>query len=155
MGRPKTLDKRLYVCYSCGSDKSATNSNGVSNWFLNLPTPFVLCYRCYCHLIKDVNEAKRHCRPLYHGRIRRFHLLFKGKMIYLEHNPRTGICSRCKKTGHTEMHHTRYDSTDPLANTIELCTSCHCKESWKLGQYSHRPEMIRDRLSGRFVALSQ
>lgn len=48
-------------------------------------------------------------------------------------DPKTGICSRCKKSVYnreikvTHMHHTTYVDydKDPLANTIEVCAGCH------------------------------
>lgn len=53
---------------------------------------------------------------------------FKGKTITLDFEPRKGICSNCgKKDAHTHLHHTKYDENDPLANTVELCASCHIK----------------------------
>lgn len=67
---------------------------------------------------------------------------FKGKIIRLGFVPRIGICSKCGKKGKTDLHHEEYDSNNILANTIELCDSCHSKETTK-----HR---IRDKL-GRFI----
>lgn len=53
---------------------------------------------------------------------------FKGKTIQLDFEPRKGICSNCgEKDEHTHLHHTNYDEKNPLANTIELCASCHNK----------------------------
>ena len=58
---------------------------------------------------------------------------FLGKRIRLEENPRTNICSECGRKypeelkRQTVLHHTTYDSTNPLLHTIELCASCHVK----------------------------
>ena len=58
-------------------------------------------------------------------------IIFRKKRYLLKKNPRTGICSRCfrsKARGEikrTQMHHTSYDPTDVLANTMELCVRCH------------------------------
>ena len=58
---------------------------------------------------------------------------FKGKQIRLDHIPRTGICTNCKRnieSGEiqlTNLHHEKYDKSAPLAHTIELCDSCHMK----------------------------
>jgi len=58
---------------------------------------------------------------------------FKGKRVQLDHNPRTGICSKCGKTvesgeiKRTAMHHKEYDESNPLAHTVELCVSCHTR----------------------------
>jgi len=53
---------------------------------------------------------------------------FRGKQIDLDHNPRTGVCTKCGFVGYTHLHHTKYDDTDPLKYTVELCVGCHNKE---------------------------
>lgn len=56
---------------------------------------------------------------------------FHGKPVRLDHNPRTGICSNCKRSIHTgeikvtNLHHDEYDESNPLAHTRELCVRCH------------------------------
>lgn len=61
-------------------------------------------------------------------------ILFKGGQVWIGYNPRSGICSKCKRSVHkgeikkTNLHHTQYDENNPLAHTIELCVSCHIKE---------------------------
>lgn len=55
-------------------------------------------------------------------------LLFLGKWIPLDFNPRRGICSQCGRVGFTAIHHIMYDLTNPLAYTIELCVKCHRNE---------------------------
>jgi len=54
-------------------------------------------------------------------------LNYKGKLIHYPHQIRTHICSKCGKQGQTNLHHTKYDDENPLANTIELCVMCHNK----------------------------
>ncbi len=49
------------------------------------------------------------------------------KRIFVDENPRTGTCSECGSTGKTHIHHDQYDPDIPLANTRELCNSCHTK----------------------------
>ena len=61
-------------------------------------------------------------------------LSFKGKLIHLKENPRKGICQSCGKQTVTDIHHIQYHDDEPLKDTLELCPSCHCKESWRLGQ---------------------
>jgi hypothetical protein len=61
---------------------------------------------------------------------------FKDKVIHIEKNPRTGVCSLCgNKVGEgikrTGMHHIEYHDRNPLKDTVELCGSCHIKESMK------------------------
>ena len=72
-------------------------------------------------------------------------VVFKGKSIYIKHNPRTGVCSLCcRKIGdryndkrgkpkiikRTHMHHDEYYEDEPLRATRELCQSCHNHENW-------------------------
>lgn len=66
-------------------------------------------------------------------------LSFKGTKLLLRDNPRTGICSQCGarkgiECKKTHIHHIRYHNDDLLKDTIELCVSCHIKESHRLGQ---------------------
>ena len=74
------------------------------------------------------------CDSCYHriySRPRRIRFTPTGRRHYLKENARTGVCSRCfrsKARGEikrTAMHHTSYDPTDVLANTMELCVRCH------------------------------
>jgi len=67
---------------------------------------------------------------------------FKGKNVYLDHNPRTGTCAICKKDckaigRRTSLHHHSYDDKNPLAYTVEVCNSCHTiiTHSWSKGNY--------------------
>lgn len=63
---------------------------------------------------------------------------FKHKQIWLGFNPLTGKCSKCKRTVKsgkiklTYLHHDIYDWNDILANTRELCNSCHMSYHRKL-----------------------
>ena len=67
-------------------------------------------------------------------------MVFRNKSISLAENPRKGICSKCKRTvksgaiKFTQLHHEQYDESNPLLHTVELCPSCHTKESWRLNQ---------------------
>ena len=70
---------------------------------------------------------------------------FKGRTFSLEKNPRTNICTLCGKN-QTEnagkqmsIHHTNYNNDDPLANTIELCVSCHAKLHHALRRLKKQP----------------
>ena len=53
---------------------------------------------------------------------------FKGPQIDLDYNPRIGVCNKCRYVGQTHLHHEKYDESNPLKHTIELCISCHNKE---------------------------
>jgi len=63
-----------------------------------------------------------------HQRIR-----FKNRRPVIPAETRKGVCSKCGKSikkGEikvTNLHHKKYDESDPLAHTIELCVSCHTK----------------------------
>jgi len=58
---------------------------------------------------------------------------FKDKKIFYPANPRINVCSNCSKRypedlkSQTVIHHTHYNSLDPLEDTIELCKRCHGK----------------------------
>lgn len=52
-------------------------------------------------------------------------IIYKGKKVFLGFNPRTQVCSLCRKQGKTEIHHMKYHDDDPLKDTIELCFNCH------------------------------
>ena len=60
-------------------------------------------------------------------------MTFKGERIQLKKNPRKNICSVCGKKypddlkTQTCVHHLKYDESDPLAHTVEMCSSCHMK----------------------------
>lgn len=58
---------------------------------------------------------------------------YRGKSIVYDKDIRTGVCHFCKKsdkkkeTIRTVLHHLKYDNSDPLAWTLEICPSCHYK----------------------------
>ena len=115
----------LKVCNRCGSDKTTDrwwNHDKENN---GLP----ICRRCYNNHIRY--RSPESIRKEY---VRRY--TFKSKLIYHNEVPRKGVCSKCgARAGieckRTQLHHTDYDSDNPLAHTIELCASCHGKETWK------------------------
>jgi hypothetical protein len=113
-----------------------TDKNGYEAWRKH--SDKWLCHRCYCKFVLDpkwrkINNSRK--------------VTFKGKQITVKENPRKGVCSNCgavKDTNckMTAMHHLEYDESDPLAHTIELCGSCHGKESARLGQLTGRQRII-------------
>jgi hypothetical protein len=150
MGRPRLKDKR--VCYACGSDTTYLKSNGAYDWTTNKPTDLFLCKRC-------VNEYvwNPKWKPIHNIRL----VTFRQRRILMKENPRTGVCSLCgKKIGDeyigskrrkrvvktTQMHHLANHKDDPLKDTIEVCVSCHMKESYRLGQLD--PNHPNKNLSG-------
>jgi len=58
-------------------------------------------------------------------------LNYLGDDIYFDQEIRTGVCYLCKRNGRTQkskrtaLHHLKYDHSDKLAWTIEVCNSCH------------------------------
>jgi len=56
---------------------------------------------------------------------------YLGDKIYFDQEVRTGVCYFCKRNGRiqksnrTALHHVKYDHSDKLAWTIEVCNSCH------------------------------
>jgi hypothetical protein len=120
-------------CYTCGSNKTfmRKNRNWREEWHPNHDLDNnVLCHKCY---VRYFDSHK------YHVKIRAYRSVYGKKRIQFKSErritntlPRTGICSKCGAiTGinceRTSLHHEKYDPTDPLAHTIELCNSCHTK----------------------------
>ena len=102
---------------------------------------------------KDIHCEKchnKHCsnpkyKPSYNSRM----MWFKDKLILLKERRLTGKCDWCgKKKGdlfinrdrklaiikRTHTHHIEYHQDDPLKDTIELCASCHRKETIRLSK---------------------
>lgn len=127
-----------HVCYACGSTNTYRNKSGAFMWNLNRDENgnvlHALCEWC---------DAKHVSRAWYKGT---FHTLaFPGRRIRLKFNPRKGRCVCCGREGRTDLHHTIYDESNPLANTVELCDSCHMKQSWKdggLAKYRRRDKQM-------------
>ena len=83
-------------------------------------------------------EQKREKDRLYHLKNREKHLqvfrnrvTFHNKQLQLDFNPRVGTCSICGSVRRTDLHHTKYDPSNPLAHTIEVCKPCHRKQHIK------------------------
>ena len=76
--------------------------------------------------VRSYREKNRGKVTAYNHENNKKRIKFKGKTLVIDHNPRTGKCSKCDRTDMlTNMHHTRYDESNPVAHTIELCVSCH------------------------------
>src|SRR5215212_3837313 len=118
-----TIIKNIRVCYACGDNKTSIGKNGVRYWYSNKPIGW-LCRRCYDEIIHT-----RQWTP--------YRLRFKGERIYVNRQPRIGVCNWCRavigqinaQSGKlcrlTQMHHEQYYKEDPLKDTIELCVICH------------------------------
>ncbi len=114
-------------CASCDSMDTYINKNGVPIWHNHNKDNNFLCQSCYDFYVN-------------HPAYRPFRISFKGKDVYVNKRPRKGICKLCgKKIGDTytdcygkqkiikftHMHHNKYDKSDPIKHTKELCPSCH------------------------------
>ena len=69
---------------------------------------------------------------------------------FFDQEVRTGICYLCKREGRaqkkktTVLHHLKYEHSDPLAWTLEVCTSCH----WQIDEYNRK---VIERSTGRKI----
>jgi len=140
----KELHRR---CYCCGMTESRSRHKDAfwNAWYLNHDADDnALCKTCFERLIgsKIQNKKPSHVNWMAtKGLItKRRRIMFRGKWIYLKENPRKGICQICgNKSKVTHMHHEKYDETDPLRYTVELCISCHSKTGHRLGQIPNPP----------------
>ena len=79
---------------------------------------------------------------------KRLTINFLGTIIEIPEDARTGKCSLCGKSYPEDLirqpsiHHIEYDPENPLANTVELCNSCHAK------QHDHRETTPTPKLEG-------
>jgi len=116
----------MRLCYNCGYDNTYVYKNGRSQWHKR--NNKLYCHRCYNRIfINPINNPKNHIinSPKRIG--------YKGKQVYIEFNPRIGVCNLCRAVAGvdcktTHMHHIEYNDDDPLKDTIELCASCHRKQ---------------------------
>jgi hypothetical protein len=131
----ETEDKRF--CSNCGSDKTRMDRNH-PRWLRY--NDGYLCAKCQDRLIYNPRRSKETIKK-YNDRNNLKILVFKGKRILLKENPRKGVCTRCGAIKGinckiTNMHHIRYHDDDILKDTVELCASCHSKESERIkGRY--------------------
>lgn len=114
----EALRKDKKICSNCQSQETYKNQ-----WYYHNNKSF--CKKC---------QNKLFVNPKWHPLTNNKRIKFMGKVILLDRNPRTGICSKCGVKRVTNLHHLLYDELDPLAYTIELCQSCHMTESIRLGQ---------------------
>lgn len=120
-------------CYSCGK-------TGIPpmRCYFNLPTKLLLCNYCYNSLF--LREKKNIQRRKHRYNDRRMTVF--GNTLFLDRDPRIGVCNWCRAVTNidckrTNLHHdmNRYDLRDPLKYTIELCFSCHRKETVRLRDF--------------------
>lgn len=122
-------DKRF--CSRCNSDKTYVRANGWRQWYSDQKKGY-LCSNCYNQTITNPKWHKIN-NAIYNPR----RIGFKKKRCLSKENPRKGVCKCCGASGgiRTEMHHKKYDESDPFAHTIELCMKCHflTKEIYRNG----------------------
>jgi hypothetical protein len=111
------------ICSNCGSNKTlfhlARGKYPYNKWYKDGKGGF-WCNSCYHKITDDPNMTKQYNST---------RMKFKDKIIHIGRNPRTGICQWCGRKGLTQMHHKQYHDDEPLRDTVELCPSCHMKES--------------------------
>jgi hypothetical protein len=137
-------------CESCDSFTTYIKKDGYAQWHCH--DGHWLCHKCFdCyvwHPYRNPIDNKK-WNTIKNGR----EMVFKKKRIVLSDRVLKGQCQICgKKRGDsyincegkeakiilTSMHHFEYHDDDPLKDAIEVCNSCHMKESWKLGQVEVR-----------------
>jgi hypothetical protein len=116
------------ICSNCGSNRTVVTApvNGRHfphhRWYKDHKGGF-WCNSCYHKIMDDPAKVRaRNKRRMW----------FKNQVVHLKENPRKGICSLCGRTDlKTDMHHIQYHDRKPLKDAIEVCASCHMKESMK------------------------
>jgi hypothetical protein len=131
----RLTDKR--ICLNCHVDKSLDKYNH-STWHKHKDG--FLCHKCYNRLISNPKSNPK-WKP------RQLQWTPKGRQIIVKEDPRTGMCQNCgrqigdayvnfwgqiKIIKETHMHHIEYHEDDPLKDTVELCASCHARETWAM-----------------------
>lgn len=171
----ETIRRCLYS--ECDKIETYNGTRWKENWY-HYQEGF-LCLKHYCKIVRDPKrppeyhkkyndrvtpekrkeyrskitpEQRKRWNDISYQKMRHKGIRFKLKCIHLKHNPRTGVCQRCrKKIGDeyinwygkvniikkTDMHHIEYHEDNPLEDTIELCMSCHSKETWKSRKRKH------------------
>src|SRR6476469_1820593 len=134
-----------YVCSICESNETYTHTKfNYPIWYKHPLTNLAVCGRCQATNFVDKKKKAEADKKYYlknKDQIDKYRkeysqkgFNFKDKRIFLEYNTRKGVCYNCKTEGITHLHHKKYDDTDPIKYTVELCPSCHIKETWKLKQ---------------------
>lgn len=133
-------------CVLCGSTTTYMQKHGkYEEWhYLDKDKSKLICARCHnrierkAHPEKQREYSARYCAkyPERRKATLKKQVSFMGKRIRLKFNPRKGVCQECGRSvskgeiKQTLIHHLKYDTTDPLKHTVELCLSCHFKKHW-------------------------
>lgn len=135
------------VCYACNSPTTSINKEGYKRWYRH--NDDWLCHKCYFRIVANPIYTPIH-NPRTHRKYGPRRITYQNCRVYLSQNFRTGQCNHChKKIGDeyinsrgklatikkTDMHHIEYHDDDLLQDTIELCVSCHVKETRRLKKW--------------------
>ena len=138
MGVKRVLDKR--ICSACGSTTTYTTKEGYSRW-CRLGDGTFICLRCKNKRRNPFrsSETIRRANAMGNERRRGRWQSYRGKRYTRLYDIRCGVCNWCRAvagidTSYTNLHHdeNRYDDSDHLRFTLELCVECHGRESIRL-----------------------
>lgn len=105
-------------CQHCQSKDTYRGTTKYAHWHTNpLDNKTYLCSKCY---------SKLYGNPKWRQYFRL--MRYRGKLISIDLGIRRNICEFCGKKEETQLHHIKYDDSDILAYTVELCAFCHAKE---------------------------
>ena len=104
---------RRNLCKSC---RNSLHRNDGKKWTQNQVDKVKEWHDKHPERVKEIKKRSHEKR-----------ISFKGKRITLDAPPRTGKCNQCGFEGQTVIHHEKYDPSDPMAHTVEMCISCHSK----------------------------
>jgi hypothetical protein len=108
-----------------------------------------LCHKCYCKIVANPKITPEK-RRIHHQKYGPRRITYQNCRVYLSQNFRTGQCNHChKKIGDeyinsrgkmaiirkTDLHHLEYHDDDITQDTLELCVSCHIKETRRLKKW--------------------
>ena len=138
------------VCYACGSrTTSLKKEHGKTwqNWYLNEPTRLMLCNNCYNYYYRREyykEYEKKNPNNIKYHRSRKHRV--RDKIVYADREVKCGVCNWCRRVRSidcnvTALHHDekRYDLSNSLRFTIELCDICHKTEDWRLEKLGIKP----------------
>jgi hypothetical protein len=137
----------MIQCSACDSTTTYITKRGYTQWHNH--DGYWMCQKCYdkyvWHPYRNPIDNKK-WNPIFDSR----QLLYRYKTIVLNERKLKGQCELCMrkigdpfidcegkpaKVKKTSIHHYgEYHDDDPLKDTIEVCNSCHMKQTWKLGQ---------------------
>ena len=146
----KRIDERR-ICANCGGATTYLHRiRGYEVWHIR--NNQFWCHKCFNKtrmkemLQKGIYKHKKYTKEEMRERNAR-RIRFQNKYPHLKINPRKYQCSICcnkigdeyinckgeiAKTKKIDLHHITYHDNDFLKDTIEMCASCHTKESRRM-----------------------